>query len=38
MSDAKFQPGITCDKCETHYVRERGDGVHTLDQYGRGLE
>ena len=36
--DGGESPAWKCGKCETHYVRERGDDVHTLDQYGRGLE
>ncbi len=31
-------PSWECPECDTHYVRETDDGMHTLDLYGHGRE
>ena len=33
--DGGESPAWYCDKCDSHYVRERDDGDHTMDLYGR---
>ena len=34
--DGGESPAWYCDKCDSHFVRERDDADHTMDLYGRG--